>query len=327
MKNSLENRIFDVTDQTFEEVALDLFHYQAANNPIYKKYIELIKRDKSSVSKLEDIPFLPISLFKTHEVLVEGVNPEIIFSSSGTTGMATSKHLVVSVDLYERSFLNSFNLFYGDPKDYCFLALLPSYLERQDSSLVYMANKLIRLSKYSQSGFFLDNKDQLINVLAELKKENHPTILLGVTFALLDLAQKYEIDLSNTIIMETGGMKGRGQEMVRGQVHKILKNSFGVETIHSEYGMTELLSQAYSKGEGIFETPPWMRIVIRDPYDPFSLLPRNRSGAINIIDLANVYSCPFIQTDDLGVVNSNGTFEVQGRMDGSQIRGCNLMVV
>lgn len=327
MNKSLENRIFNVDNHTFDEVALDLFRYHAANNAVYREYIQLIKKDVDRVSCIQEIPFLPISLFKTHNVIVDGASPEITFTSSGTTGMATSRHLVKSINTYEKSFINTFRLFYGNPKDYCFLALLPSYLERQGSSLVYMANNLIGLSQNAQSGFFLDNRRQLVEVLNSLEENKKPTILLGVTFALLDLAKEYKINLNNTIVMETGGMKGRGEEMIRSQVHSVLRDSFGVDMIHSEYGMTELLSQAYSKGNGVFKSPPWMRVLIRDPYDPFTILPAEKSGAINIIDLANLYSCPFIQTDDLGACHIDDSFEVLGRMDGSQVRGCNLMVI
>jgi len=232
---------------------------------------------------------------------------------------------VVSLALYESSFLSTFKKFYGSPSDYCILALLPSYFERESSSLIYMVNKLIEESKHPQSGFYLYEYDQLIKVILDLEAKQQKSILLGVTYALLELAGKYITKLSSTIIMETGGMKGRGKELIRDQVHQILRNAFGVGLVHSEYGMTELLSQAYSLGNGIFQCPPWMRVFCRDPYDPFTILPYGQKGGLNIVDFANLYSCSFIQTDDLGTVYPDGTFKVIGRMDESQIRGCNLL--
>lgn len=323
----IEQRIFEVDERSFEQLALEVFQYQAQHNEVYRRYIELLKIDYSSISKIDEIPFLPISLFKTHTVYAGVGAPEATFSSSGTTGVETSKHNVAKLSVYETSFLNGFKLFYGNPKDYCILALLPSYLERQGSSLVYMVQRLIEESGHKSSGFFLNNHDELVRILLEQEKINQPTVVVGVTFALLDLANRFTLNLSNTVVMETGGMKGRGKELVRSDMHDILKKSLGIKSVHSEYGMTELLSQAYSKGDGIFETPPWMKVLTRDPYDPFSLMSFGQSGAINVIDLANIYSCSFIQTDDLGMVYPNGTFAILGRMDGSQIRGCNLLVL
>lgn len=323
----IEQRIFEVDERSFEQLALEVFQYQAQHNEVYRRYIELLKIDYSSISKIDEIPFLPISLFKTHTVYAGVGAPEATFSSSGTTGVETSKHNVAKLSVYETSFLNGFKLFYGNPKDYCILALLPSYLERQGSSLVYMVQRLIEESGHKSSGFFLNNHDELVRILLEQEKINQTTVVVGVTFALLDLANRFTLNLSNTVVMETGGMKGRGKELVRSDMHDILKKSLGIKSVHSEYGMTELLSQAYSKGDGIFETPPWMKVLTRDPYDPFSLMSFGQSGAINVIDLANIYSCSFIQTDDLGMVYPNGTFSILGRMDGSQIRGCNLLVL
>lgn len=327
MNTQLLNRVFSVTPAEFEALALDMFRFQVKHNGVYAQYVSYLNIDVNSVELIEQIPFLPISFFRSHRILVDNDKHEVIFSSSGTTGAESSKHYVKSLAVYEQSFLEGFRLFYGDVSDYCVLALLPSYLERDGSSLVYMANRLIADSQNPHSGFFLHNPNELVEQLKHLEEIHQPTILLGVTFALLELASKHRLNLKSTIVMVTGGMKGRGKELVRSEVHAILKQSFGLSSVHSEYGMTELLSQAYSKGEGVFSTPPWMRVLVRDPYDPFSYLPNGRSGALNIIDLANINSCSFIQTDDLGALHSNGTFEVSGRMDGSQIRGCNLLVL
>ncbi|MDD2279067.1 MAG: acyltransferase [Bacteroidales bacterium] len=327
MKSDFLDRIFSVTPAKFEELTLDVFRFQAKHSSVYAQYISHLNVDVNSIKSIEQIPFLPISLFRSHRVLVDNDKYEVVFSSSGTTGAESSKHYVKSLAVYEQSFLEGFRIFYGDVSEYCILALLPSYLEREGSSLVYMANRLIADSQNPQSGFFLHNPNELIEQLEQLEANRQPTILLGVTFALLELASKHNLKLKSTIVMETGGMKGRGKELIRSEVHTILKQSLGLSSVHSEYGMTELLSQAYSKGEGVFFTPPWMRIRVRDPYDPFSYLPNERSGALNIIDLANINSCSFVQTDDLGVLHVNGSFEVSGRMDGSQIRGCNLLVL
>ncbi len=322
----LAYKIFQVSSCNFEELALDAFRFQAQKNLVYKRYLEILNVNPDNVVELEQIPFLPISLFKSQQVIVEGFEPQKVFTSSGTTGAETSRHPVALLSLYEQSFVKAFELFYGNINQYCVLALLPSYLEREGSSLVYMASKLIELSNDTDSGFYLYNTNELIEKLIANEKNGKRTLLLGVTFALLNLAQSNSIPLKNTIIMETGGMKGRGNELIRNEVHAILMEAFGVSAIHSEYGMTELLSQAYSYGNGIFRCPPWMSVRIRDPYDPFTLIATDKTGAINIIDLANLYSCSFIQTNDLGRSASDGSFEVLGRMDGSQIRGCNLLV-
>ncbi len=328
METSLVNKIFNISSaNSFEPLALEVFRFQAMNNPVYKQYINILNISIDEVKQLSDIPFLPIAFFKTHQIYIGNSTPEVVFTSSGTTGTEMSKHPVRTLNIYERSFIEAFNIYYGTPEKYCILALLPSYLERSGSSLIYMAQHLISKSNNPHSGFFLDNYDELIDILIQNENNGQPTILLGVTFALLELAARKKLSLKNAIVMETGGMKGRGKELTRGELHGILKDRLGVTAIHSEYGMTELLSQAYSSGNGIFTTPPWMSVLTRDPYDPFCLLPTNSAGAINIIDLANVYSCSFIQTDDLGKVNSDGSFEISGRMDGSQVRGCNLLVL
>jgi phenylacetate-coenzyme A ligase PaaK-like adenylate-forming protein len=327
MSSRLSDIIFDVTSANFEQLALEVFRFQAEHNAVYKKYLDILRVKPSEVQSVNHIPYLPIAFFKSHNIYIGDSIPQAIFTSSGTTGAETSKHPVRSVSLYEQSFMAGFKQFYGNPTDYTILALLPSYLEREGSSLVYMVQQLIKESRNSQSGFFLNEHNKLVDIILEQELHRRPTILIGVTFALLELASSYKMSLSSTIIMETGGMKGRGKELTRSEMHLLLKDAFGVGHIHSEYGMTELLSQAYSKGDGLFETPPWMQVLVRDPYDPFTLLPKNSSGAINVIDLANLYSCSFIQTDDLGKLHANGTFEVLGRMDGSQVRGCNMLVL
>lgn len=327
MNSPVENKIFSISTSNFDKLALEVFRFQSQANPVYKRYLEILKVDALKTNSINEIPFLPISLFKSQQVIAEGFVPEKVFTSSGTTGSETSKHFVASLALYEKSFRKSFELFYGNVSDYCILALLPSYLEREGSSLVYMASDLIEKSNNPSSGFYLNNTSELVDALLKAESQGKPCLLLGVTFALLDLAKSVKLSLKNTIVMETGGMKGRGKELIRDEVHTILKEAFGVSAIHSEYGMTELLSQAYSYGNGIFRCPPWMAIRIRDPYDPFTLIAEGKTGAINIIDLTNLYSCSFIQTDDLGLVATNGSFEVHGRMDGSQIRGCNLLTL
>ena len=322
----MQEKIFGIRSAAeFERVALEVFQYQARWVDVYANFIQMLGINPLHVDSLDKIPFLPISFFKTHKVIAKGQAPAIAFTSSGTTGSETSSHLVSNVDIYTQSFRRAFALFYGDIRDYCFLALLPAYLERTGSSLVFMANDLIEQSAHLQSGFYLNNLNDLVSVLTEQNGNGQKTILLGVTFALLSLAQEFKLDLSNTIVMETGGMKGRRKELIRQELHQILCSGLGVKAIHSEYGMTELLSQAYSSGEGIFSCPPWMKILLRDPYDPLTRYAQG-SGAINVIDLANVNSCSFIQTDDLGRLYPDGTFEVLGRMDNSQIRGCNLLV-
>jgi len=320
-------RIFDISnEQEFEVLALEIFRYQSHANPVYSEYIKLLGISPGSVNKIDEIPFLPVGFFRDHKVISGGAKPEIVFESSGTTSTVASRHYVADKELYRESFLKGFELFYGIPEDYCILALLPSYLEREHSSLVYMTGELIRMSGHPDSDFYLDNIDSLVGKLRDLEKSGEKSILLGVSFALADLADNHPMKLQNTIIMETGGMKGRRKEMTREELHGILTEGFGISSIHSEYGMTELLSQAWSKSEGVFRCPPWMKIIIRDPYDPLSVLDRESSGGINIIDLANIHSCSFIATQDIGRLNRAGDFEILGRFDDSDIRGCNLLV-
>lgn len=327
MRELQVNDIFSIQTATdFESVALQIFKFQAKSNPVYKEYLSILKKDISKIKSTKDIPFLPIDFFKTHQIITGTHDPEKTFLSSGTTGVVRSKHFITELSVYEKSFIKSFELFYGNITDYCILALLPTYLENESSSLVYMADHLIRLSKHPQSGFYLHNIDELVKKLQELEKEKTKIILIGVSYALIDLAGKFTIELKNTIVMETGGMKGKRKELTRLELHKLLALGLGVKQIHSEYGMTELLSQAYSKGDGKFFCPPWMKILIRDSYDPFCFLETGKSGGINVIDLANINSCSFIETKDLGRIYSDGSFEVSGRFDNSDIRGCNLLV-
>ena len=320
------HKIFGVKEDDFVALALETFHFQSTYNPVYKAYLEALRINPAPVSSVTQIPFLPIRFFKSHDVQTTYFQPEAVFESSGTTGSANSRHLVKELSLYEESFEKGFELFYGRVKEYCIIGLLPSYLERKNSSLIFMVDKLIQLSEHPQSGFYPDEYEKLFAVLNELEKRKQKTLLIGVTFALLDFAEKYAAPLNHTVIMETGGMKGRREEMIRLQVHEILKGTFGSVAIHSEYGMTELLSQAYSKGEGIFNCPPWMKVLVRDEEDPL-LIKEQGPGVINVIDLANIYSCSFIATDDAGKINDDGSFEVLGRIDGSDLRGCSLMVV
>ncbi|MEO9892162.1 acyl transferase [Aurantibacter sp.] len=323
-----ENDIFNInSDVEFEKIALEIFKYQYQNNTVYNQFCTHLNRTAITVKKLADIPFLPISFFKSKQVLTSNLKPEITFTSSGTTGTETSKHYVPDLNLYKKSYLTAFEHFYGPVSDYCVLALLPAYLEREGSSLIYMVDDLITKSNHSDSGFYLNDLDSLQKKLDQLNSTKTKTLLIGVSFALLDLAENFSFNLSNTIIMETGGMKGRRKEIVREELHYILKKGFGVKNIHSEYGMTELLSQAYSTGEGIFKTPPWMKVLIRDTEDPLSPMPLEKSGGANIIDLANRDSCSFIATQDLGKVYKDGSFEILGRFDNSDVRGCNLMVI
>lgn len=324
----LSERIFKISnDQEFEEISLQVFAFQYTNNKVYREFCDLLKQNPQNTSSIEEIPFLPIEFFKKRSVVCENQEPEITFTSSGTSGSKTSKHLVSNLKIYEDSFLNAFEEFYGDPEEIVTLALLPAYLERQGSSLIYMADSFIKKSKHPESGFYLNNLEELQQKLKTLDKSGKNILLLGVSFALLDLIENYDFNLQNTTVMETGGMKGRRKEMIREELHKILAAGFGVKHIHSEYGMTELLSQAYSKGDGIFECPAWMRFLIRDPEDPLSLLPKGKTGGINVIDLANLNSCSFIATQDLGKKISDNQFEILGRFDNSDIRGCNLLVL
>ncbi len=328
MHNFLIEQIFNIkTSDQFNEQAINVFRFQAENNPVYKEYLFRLGKNADSVKSIKDIPFLPIEFFKTHKVKSGVCKTAIRFYSSGTTGSKKSKHFITDLSVYERSFLTGFENQYGNPKDTCILALLPTYLDNESSSLVYMVDRLIKDSGHSESGFYLNNVEELAAKLKTLNQTNTKIILIGVSYALIDLAEKFPQDLSNTIIMETGGMKGKRKELTKTELHSFLSSRFKAKNIHSEYGMTELLSQAYSKGEGKFFTPPWMKVLIRDTYDPFSYQENGKSGGINIIDLANINSCSFIETSDLGKINSDSSFEVLGRFDNSDIRGCNLMVV
>ena len=324
----MQEKIFNIqTQEEFTAVALEIFKHQFNNNKVYRSFCDLLYIHPSDVTKIEQIPFLPIQFFKTREVLSSKEKIAEIFTSSGTTGSITSKHLVTDINFYKDSYLKGFAHFYGNIEDYVVLALLPNYLERKGSSLVFMVDDLIAKSKNSESGFYLNNLDELAKKLINLDKNGQKVLLIGVSFALLDLIEKHQFNLKNTIVMETGGMKGRRKELIRNELHQLLKSGFKVDKIHSEYGMTELLSQAYSKGNGIFETPNWMQILTRDTEDALTILDKEKTGGINVIDLANYNSCSFIATQDLGKVHKNGTFEIIGRFDNSDIRGCNLMVL
>lgn len=326
MHNFSIDNIFSIQNfEQFEQIALEIFNYQAEDNFVYKEYLFHLGINTSIVKKINDIPFLPIEFFKTHKVHIDNKEIKKEFYSSGTTGQR-STHFIHDLSIYEKSFYASFENQYEKLDNTCILALLPTYLENESSSLVYMVNHLITKSNHPDSGFYLDNIDELAFKLNLLQKTNSRIILIGVSYALIDLAEKYPMNLSNTIVMETGGMKGKRKELTKKELHNFLCTKFGLEFVHSEYGMTELLSQAYSKGNGQFNTPPWMKVFIRDTYDPFSYLGKGKSGGINIIDLANIYSCSFIETKDLGKINSGGSFEIIGRFDNSDIRGCNLLV-
>ena len=323
----LEKKIFAINNEyDFERIALEVFLFQYKNNIIYQRFVNFLGVEPKKVKKISQIPFLPIDFFKNHRIIHNNFEETITFLSSGTTGQNQSKHLVAKVGLYVKSFLKAFERFYGKPEDYCFLALLPGYLERDGSSLIYMVEELIKKSKSSDSGFYLNEYEQLTLKIEKLNTEGQKYLIIGVTYALLDFAEQYKIDLGDGIVMETGGMKGTRKELTKAEVHQRLKNGFNLKNIHSEYGMTELLSQAYSSGGGLFLPPNWMKVLIRDTYDPFAYLSAGKSGGINVIDLANLYSCSFIETKDLGRSNKNGQFEVLGRFDNSDIRGCNLLV-
>jgi len=320
--------IFAISSQKqFEKAALKVFRFQYENNLVYREFCDFLKTDVQRVKSLEQIPFLPIQFFKSHAVVSSTNVAEETFTSSGTTGMATSKHFVTDVSLYEESYRKGFSQFYGNIEDYVVLALLPSYLEREGSSLIYMVEDLIQMTNNPESGFYLHNHEELIEKLTRLDNSGQNVILIGVTYALLDLIEKHPFQLQNTIIMETGGMKGMRKEMIREELHEQLCQGFGVTAIHSEYGMTELLSQAYSLGNGVFECPSWMQILVRDTEDALTYVADGKTGGINVIDLANINSCSFIATQDLGKKNPNNSFEVLGRFDNSDIRGCNLMVI
>jgi hypothetical protein len=320
------DKVFSVKEPAFEPLALEIFHYQYHHNLVYANYCNAVGKNPSVVKHLTDIPFLPIIFFKTRDVVSGLFLPEVIFQSSGTTGMVNSRHLVKDVSVYQKSFTNTFQQFYGEPGNWCIIALLPSYLERGNSSLVRMADQLIKDSTHPQSGFYLYDYEKLRVCLQQLERAQQPCLLLGVTFALLDFAEKYPLPLNHTIVMETGGMKGRRQEWTRAEIHNFLQKQLHTRVIHSEYGMTELLSQAYSSGNGIFNCPPWMKILLREEDDPLHILTTGK-GVINVIDLANIHSCSFIATDDAGKLYANGSFEVLGRIDNSDIRGCSLLAV
>lgn len=314
-------------DSDFESKALEVFRFQHQNNAVYQEFCLHLGKTSSSVKSIDEIPFLPIEFFKSKKVVSSPNKSQALFTSSGTTGTSISTHLVTDISIYEQSYLNCFEQFYGLVSDYCVLALLPSYLERKGSSLVYMVDDLIQRSNHPDSGFYLDDFETLQKKLIRLDTQGNKILLIGVSFALLDFVEKYSLKLKNTIIMETGGMKGRRKEVIRAELHQALKIGFGVNMIHSEYGMTELLSQGYSFGNGIFKTPAWMKIRIRDTEDPLSLQAYGKTGGLNVIDLANVNSCSFIATQDLGKQTEDGSFEILGRFDHSDIRGCNLMVL
>jgi len=321
------SRIFSCPDEhAFNRIATDVFHFQYNNNAIYHRYCSLLQVDPAQILDYHQIPFLPIEFFRQYEIKSTEAAGQLVFTSSGTTGDNRSAHHLTDLSIYEKSFQQSFKHFYGDISNYCILALLPSYLEQTGSSLVYMTEKLIASSQHPDSGFYLYAFEQLHRKLISRKQSNQKTILLGVTYALLDFAEAFPINFPELIVMETGGMKGRRKELIREEVHAILCKGFGLHRIHSEYGMTELLSQAYSSGKGIYATPPWMKVLIRDTNDPLSLVGDAVTGGINVIDLANIYSCSFIAVQDLGKTSSDGTFEVLGRFDQSLMRGCNLMV-
>lgn len=326
MKISIPSVFSIRSDIEFSNAALSIFRHQAAHCAAYNQFISHLRIDPLQVADIADIPYLPIAFFKSHRVVSGPDQEEIIFSSSGTTGMVQSRHYVTELKWYEESFNLAFAQFYGTAEDTCLLALLPSYLERDGSSLIYMIDALLQQSRHPDSGYFLHNHHDLYQKLTTLKAKGQKTILIGVTYALLDFLENYQLDFPELIVMETGGMKGKRKEMVREELHNMLKGGFGVNAIHSEYGMTELLSQAYSAGEGIFRCPNWMKIVLRDTNDPLTLLQSNQTGGINVIDLANINSCSFIATQDLGRVFPDGSFEVLGRFDNADIRGCNLLV-
>lgn len=325
--NDFKATIFGRSPFNFEEQALRLFQFQFQENSVYQTYCRLLNCIPEAVDSIKKIPFLPISSFKTHRVTSGSYIPELYFESSGTTGATSSKHAIRDLSIYEESFTRGFEHFYGPIEDYCILGLLPSYLERKGSSLVYMVDHFIKKSTALESGFFLHNTAELKNKLDALNTTQQKTLLIGVSFGLLDFAEQYSFDHNpNLVVMETGGMKGKRKELIREELHQRLSKSFNTSTIHSEYGMTELLSQAYSKGNGKFYCPDWMQVLTRKQDDPFSYCEAGESGALNIIDLANIHSCAFLQTDDLGRIHGDLSFEVLGRFDASEVRGCNLMI-
>jgi hypothetical protein len=333
------HKVFNINGLDFNELAIEIFHFQYVNNPLYKNYVDVLQVNCQSIKSFIQIPFMPIQFFKSHAVKTTSFIPEITFESSGTTQTIPALHHIKDLNLYKESMIKTFESFYGSIQNWCFIGLLPSYIERKNSSLVYMVDQFMRLSGHSDSGFYLTDYSKLYHVLQKLENNNQKTLLIGATFALLDFCRQYQLNLHHTTVMETGGMKGRelqgiSGEITRAQVHEILKKAFSNSLIHSEYGMTELLSQAYSKQDGIFHGPPWMKILIRDEDDPFLVQEGNvlktsepLRGVINVIDLANIYSCSFIATDDIGKLYGDGSFEVLGRLDESDLRGCSLMVV
>lgn len=325
MNKNFVNNIFGIP--AFDErLALELFHYQYGQNKVYNQWCSLLRADVTTINNVQSIPYLPISFFKTHTIITGNVQPQLSFTSSGTTQTINSHHYINDIAIYKQSFLKAFSLFYGDVKDWCIIGLLPAYLERNNSSLVYMVNDWIAMSQHEQSGFYLYNFEQLHDTLLHLEATKQKALLIGVTFALLDFAAAFPMQLHHTVVMETGGMKGRKKELTRHEVHQLLKQQVGTDAIHSEYGMTELLSQAYSQGAGLFRCPPWMRVLVRDEEDPLKVSTSGK-GILNIIDLANLQSCAFIATDDAGIVYEDGSFEVWGRVDNSDLRGCSLLVV
>ncbi len=331
--NMITDKIFNCNKENFEQLAVDIFHYQYNHNDTYRQYCQAIHIEPGKITSLQKIPFLPIQFFKTREIKSDNFNPKAIFESSGTTGTIPSKHYVKDLALYEKSFNAAFEQFYGDVKDYCILGLLPSYLERKGSSLVYMVNQLIEKSGHSKSGFYLNEFSKMKETILENESNQQQTLLIGVSYALLDFAEQFPMQLKYTIIMETGGMKGRREEINKELMHSILKEKFELNEIHSEYGMTELMSQAYSKGNGIFNCPPWMKILLRAEDNPLETIENDFSekkyqrGVVNIIDLVNIHSCSFIATDDNGKLYHDGSFEITGRMENSDVRGCGLMVM
>ena len=331
MNCELHDKIFSLQPAGFDDLALEIYRCQYAHNEIYRLFNDALHIDPSTIHNVASIPFLPIHFFKTHEVVSGCFEPELVFESSGTTQTGNSRHLVRRAVVYRQSFLKGFSKFYGPPAEWCIIGLLPSYLERKNSSLVLMVNDLIQASGHAESGFYLYEHKKLAEVLKRNEQRQQKTLLIGVTFALLDFAEKHRMPLRHTVVMETGGMKGRRKEITREEVHDHLKKAWKLPAIHSEYGMTELLSQAYSSGDGLFGCPPWMRVVVRDEDDPLSLkvsqFSKPANGLINVIDLANIDSCSFIATDDIGMLYPDGSFEVLGRRDSSDVRGCGLMYV
>lgn len=323
---SFDLDLYSVNDANFSDIAFQLFHFQAENNPVYKSYIKHLGVDIASVKMVEEIPFLPISFFKGQDIKTGSWRAETTFTSSGTTGQRTSSHAVRSLHFYLTHSVRCFEYFFGDITEYHFLALLPSYLERRDSSLVAMIQHFMQKSRSNLSGFYLQNIEELVKDVKKLKNNRKKTVLWGVTFALLDLAERYNPDLGHCLVFETGGMKGRRPEITRYELHSRLRRGFNTATIYSEYGMTELLSQAYTRGENAFFCPPWMKVLARDLTDPMEKGLLNESGGINVIDFANLDSIAFIETEDIGKVYRDGSFDVLGRMDNSDVRGCNLMV-